>query len=54
MTSTLALRQYVSLPAHPAADFDHGDVYLQSGRIFIANTSAAPLRLPAELSRRRV
>ena len=36
MASKLALRQYISLPPHPAGDFDHGDVYLESGRVFVA------------------
>ena len=45
MASKLALRQYIPLPAHPAGDFDHGDVYLQSGRVFIANTAAGTVEV---------
>lgn len=45
MTSKLVLRQYIPLPAHPAGDFDHGDVYLQSGRVFIANTAAGTVEV---------
>jgi DNA-binding beta-propeller fold protein YncE len=40
MVHKLALRQYISLPPHPAGDFDHGDVYLETGRVFVANTAA--------------
>jgi YVTN family beta-propeller protein len=40
MASKLALRQYIPLPPHPAGDFDHGDVYLESGHVFVANTAA--------------
>jgi YVTN family beta-propeller protein len=45
MASKLALRQYISLPPHPAGDFDHGDVYLESGRIFVANTAAGTVEV---------
>ncbi len=45
MASKLALRQYVFLPSHPAGDFDHGDVYLQSGRVFVANTAAGTVEV---------
>jgi YVTN family beta-propeller protein len=45
MASKLALRQYVSLPSHPAGDFDHGDVHLQSGRVFVANTAAGTVEV---------
>jgi len=45
MASKLALRQYVSLPPHPAGDFDHGDVYLQNGRVFVANTAAGTVEV---------
>jgi len=38
MVSRLVLRQYVDLPSGPAGDFDHGDVFLANGRVFIANT----------------
>ena len=45
MASKLVLRQYIPLPPYPAGDFDHGDVYLQSGRIFIANTAAGTVEV---------
>src|SRR5215472_15866728 len=45
MASKLALRQYIPLPAHPAGDFDHGDVSLQSGRVYIANTAAGTVEV---------
>jgi YVTN family beta-propeller protein len=45
MTSKLALRQYIPLPPHPAGDFDHGDVYLGSGRVFVANTAAGTVEV---------
>jgi len=45
MASRLALRQYIPLPPHPSGDFDHGDVYLQSGRVFIANTAAGTVEV---------
>jgi YVTN family beta-propeller protein len=45
MARKLALRQYISLPPHPAGDFDHGDVYLESGRIFVANTAAGTVEV---------
>ena len=45
MASRLSLRQYISLPAHPAGDFDHGDVYLPTGHVFIANTAAGTVEV---------
>jgi YVTN family beta-propeller protein len=45
MSSKLVLRQYIALPSHPAGDFDHGDVHLQSGRVFIANTAAGTVEV---------
>src|SRR3989441_3968964 len=45
MASKLALRQYISLPPHPEGDFDHGDVYLESGRVFVANTAAGTVEV---------
>jgi DNA-binding beta-propeller fold protein YncE len=35
----LALRGYVALPRHAAGDFDHGDVHLNTGRVFVAHTA---------------
>src|SRR5713226_6689853 len=45
MASKLMLRQYIDLPFHPEGDFDHGDVSLQSGRVFIANTAAGTVEV---------
>ncbi len=45
MASKLALRQYIPLPPHPAGDFDHGDVYLESGHVFVANTAAGTVEV---------
>jgi YVTN family beta-propeller protein len=45
MASQLILRQYIPLPPHPAGDFDHGDVYLESGRVFVANTAAGTVEV---------
>ncbi len=45
MASKLVLRQYIPLPPHPAGDFDHGDVYLESGRVFVANTAAGTVEV---------
>jgi YVTN family beta-propeller protein len=45
MAHKLVLRQYIPLPTHPAGDFDHGDVYLESSRIFFANTAAGTVEV---------
>jgi YVTN family beta-propeller protein len=45
MASKLALRQYIPLPPHPAGDFDHGDVYLENGHVFVANTAAGTVEV---------
>ena len=45
MASKLVLRQYIPLPPHPAGDFDHGDVYLPTGRVFIANTAGGTVEV---------
>jgi YVTN family beta-propeller protein len=45
MASKLVLRQYVPLPPHLEGDFDHGDVYLESGRIFVANTAVGTVEV---------
>src|SRR5215467_766216 len=38
-TSTLALVGNISLPEHPSGGFDHGDVHLPTGRVFVAHTA---------------
>ncbi len=45
MASTLVLRQYLDLPFHPEGDFDHGDVYLPNGHVYIANTAAGTVEV---------
>ncbi len=45
MASKLVLRQYIPLPPHPAGNFDHGDVSLQNGRVFVANTAAGTVEV---------
>lgn len=39
MSTKLVFRQAIPLPSNPAGDYDHGDVHLASGRVFIANTA---------------
>lgn len=36
----LQLRGYIDIPPHTAGEFDHGDVHLASGRVFVAHTAA--------------
>jgi DNA-binding beta-propeller fold protein YncE len=45
MSSTLILRHSLDLPPHPQGDFDHGDVYLATGQVFIANTAAGSVEV---------
>ena len=45
MASKLILRQYIDLPFHPEGDFDHGDVALSTGSVFIANTAAGSVEV---------
>src|SRR6266571_4974191 len=45
MARTLALRQYLDLPFHPEGEFDHGDVYLPNGHVYIANTAAGTVEV---------
>ena len=45
MASKLMLRQYIDLPFHPEGDFDHGDVLLSNGFVFIANTAAGTVEV---------
>src|SRR6266849_4916297 len=45
MASTLVLRHYLDLPFHPEGDFDHGDVYLPNGHVYIANTAAGTVEV---------
>jgi DNA-binding beta-propeller fold protein YncE len=45
MASKLTLRQSIDLPFRPEGDFDHGDVYLSNGSVFIANTAAGTVEV---------
>jgi DNA-binding beta-propeller fold protein YncE len=45
MTHKLVLRQYIDLPFHAEGDFDHGDVALANGYVFIANTAASTVEV---------
>ncbi len=45
MASKLVLRQYIPLPPHPEGDFDHGEIYIESGRVFVANTAAGTVEV---------
>lgn len=35
----LLLTRSIDLPPHPSGGFDHGDVHLRSGRVFVAHTA---------------
>jgi DNA-binding beta-propeller fold protein YncE len=35
----LILRQYIDLPPHAPGEFDHGDVHLLGGHVFVAHTA---------------
>ena len=45
MSTKLIFRQAIPLHPHPAGDYDHGDVHLASGRVFIANTAAGAVEV---------
>ena len=45
MTHKLVLHQYIDLPFHTQGDFDHGDVALSNGSVFIANTAAGTVEV---------
>jgi DNA-binding beta-propeller fold protein YncE len=45
MTHKLVLHQYIDLPFHAQGDFDHGDVSLSNGYVFIANTAAGTVEV---------
>ncbi len=36
---TLHLTRSIALPFHPSGGFDHGDVHLRTGRVFVAHTA---------------
>src|SRR2546421_12027613 len=45
MANKRILRQYIDRPFHPEGDFDHGDVYLPNGYVYIANTAAGTVEV---------
>jgi hypothetical protein len=45
MANKLILRQSIDLPFNPEGDFDHGDVSLANGYVFIANTAAGTVEV---------
>src|SRR2546423_7767341 len=45
MASRLIFRQVIDLPFRGEGDFDHGDVYLSNGYVFIANTAAGSVEV---------
>src|SRR5947209_7123510 len=45
MASKLVLHHSIDLPPHPEGDFDHGDVSLSNGYVFIANTAAGSVEV---------
>jgi DNA-binding beta-propeller fold protein YncE len=42
---TLRLRGSIDLPPHPSGGFDHGDVHLQTGRVFVAHTAMGTVEI---------
>ncbi len=52
MASKLVLHHYIDLPPHPEGDFDHGDVSLSNGYVFIANTAAGTVEVGASAPHR--
>jgi DNA-binding beta-propeller fold protein YncE len=41
----LQLRGFIAIPPHTPSAFDHGDVQLSSGRIFVAHTAAGTVEI---------
>jgi DNA-binding beta-propeller fold protein YncE len=39
----LTLRGFIAIPPYASSEFDHGDVHLASGRVFVAHTAAATI-----------
>lgn len=42
---TLTLIRSIELPRHPAGGFDHGDVHLPTGRVFVAHTAVGTVEV---------
>ena len=41
----LTLTRSIDLPRHPSGGFDHGDVHLQTGRVFVAHTAMGTIEI---------
>lgn len=50
----LTLRGFVDLPAHTQGGFDHADVHLESGRIFVAHTANGTVEMIDAINRRHL
>ncbi|HKV44717.1 MAG TPA: YncE family protein [bacterium] len=42
---TLSRLRSINLPPHPSGGFDHGDVHLQTGRVFVAHTAMGTIEI---------
>ncbi len=42
---TLTLARSIELPRHPSGGFDHGDVHLSTGRVFVAHTAMGTVEI---------
>ncbi len=42
---TLTLARSLALPPHPSGGFDHGDVHLSTGRVFVAHTTMGTVEI---------
>ena len=42
---TLTLIGSIGLPPHPSGGFDHGDVHLATGRVFVAHTAVGTIEV---------
>jgi len=42
---TLTLARSIELPRHPSGGFDHGDVHLSTGRVFLAHTAMGTVEI---------
>ena len=41
----LMLRRSIDLPSHPSGGFDHGDVHLETSRVFVAHTATGTVEV---------
>ncbi len=42
---TLLISQYVDLPPHQLGGFDHADVHLESGQVYVAHTATGTVEV---------